>query len=164
MSSNPVHDEVYSIQHYVIKFVSDLRQVAVFFSGTLVSSINKTDGHEIAEILFKMALNTINPNPSPNPNPVKFICPSHFWRSNYSIGVFQQIYKLSSTFHLLKYLFFKFIPSIHSYIRFVYYVECLMTLSTSLFVCLFVVLFFKINFQISFKLFKMHILIPWCTY
>jgi len=25
-SSNPVH-EVYSIQHYVIKFVSDLRQV-----------------------------------------------------------------------------------------------------------------------------------------
>ena len=27
MSSNPVHGEVYSIQHYVIKFVSDLRQV-----------------------------------------------------------------------------------------------------------------------------------------
>jgi hypothetical protein len=24
VSSNPVHDEVYSIQHYVIKFVSDL--------------------------------------------------------------------------------------------------------------------------------------------
>jgi hypothetical protein len=108
----------------VMKFVSDLRQIEVFFSGTLVSSINKTDGHEIAEILFKMALNTINPNPSPNP--LKFICHSHFWRSYYSIGVFQQIYKLSSTFPLLKYLFFKFIPSIHSYIRFVYYVECLM--------------------------------------
>ena len=30
MSSNPVHDEVYLIQHYVIKFVSDLRQVAGF--------------------------------------------------------------------------------------------------------------------------------------
>jgi len=28
VSSNPVHDEVSSIQHYVIKFVSDLRQVA----------------------------------------------------------------------------------------------------------------------------------------
>jgi hypothetical protein len=28
--SNPVHDEVYSIQHYVIKFVSDLRQVGGF--------------------------------------------------------------------------------------------------------------------------------------
>jgi hypothetical protein len=28
--SNPVHGEVYSIQNYVIKFVSDLRQVAGF--------------------------------------------------------------------------------------------------------------------------------------
>jgi hypothetical protein len=26
VSLNPVHDEVYSIQHYVIKFVSDVRQ------------------------------------------------------------------------------------------------------------------------------------------
>jgi hypothetical protein len=30
VSSNPVHDEVYSLQHYVIKFVSDLWQVSVF--------------------------------------------------------------------------------------------------------------------------------------
>jgi hypothetical protein len=30
MSSNPVHGEVYLIQHYVIKFVSDLRQVGGF--------------------------------------------------------------------------------------------------------------------------------------
>jgi hypothetical protein len=30
VSSNPVHDEVYSIQHYVRKFVSDLRQVGGF--------------------------------------------------------------------------------------------------------------------------------------
>ena len=30
VSSNPVHGEVYSIQHYVIKFVSDLRQVDGF--------------------------------------------------------------------------------------------------------------------------------------
>jgi len=30
VSSNPVHGEVYSIQHYVIKFVSDLRQVVGF--------------------------------------------------------------------------------------------------------------------------------------
>jgi hypothetical protein len=29
-SSNPVHGEVYSIQHYVIKFVGDLRQVGGF--------------------------------------------------------------------------------------------------------------------------------------
>jgi hypothetical protein len=30
-SSNPFHDEVFSIQHYVIKSVSDLRQVEGFF-------------------------------------------------------------------------------------------------------------------------------------
>jgi hypothetical protein len=30
VSSNPVHGEVYSIQHYVIKFVIDLRQVGGF--------------------------------------------------------------------------------------------------------------------------------------
>ena len=31
VSLNPVHGKVYSIQHYVIKFVSDLRQVGNFF-------------------------------------------------------------------------------------------------------------------------------------
>jgi hypothetical protein len=30
LSSNPTHDEVYLIQHYVIKFVSDLQQVGGF--------------------------------------------------------------------------------------------------------------------------------------
>ena len=30
VSSNPVHAEVYSIQHYVIKFVSDLWQIGGF--------------------------------------------------------------------------------------------------------------------------------------
>jgi hypothetical protein len=30
VSSNPVHGEVYSIQHYVIKFVSDLPYVSDF--------------------------------------------------------------------------------------------------------------------------------------
>jgi hypothetical protein len=30
MSSNPVHNEVYSIQYCVIKFVSELRQVGGF--------------------------------------------------------------------------------------------------------------------------------------
>jgi len=54
VSSNPVHDEVYSIQRYVIKFVSDLQQVGGFCPGTLVSSINK------AEILLKVELSTIN--------------------------------------------------------------------------------------------------------
>jgi hypothetical protein len=40
VSSNPVHSEVYLIQHYVIKFVNELRQVAGFSLGTPVSSTN----------------------------------------------------------------------------------------------------------------------------
>jgi hypothetical protein len=39
-----------------MKFVSDLRQLGVCFP---VSSTNKTDRHDIAEILLKVALNTI---------------------------------------------------------------------------------------------------------
>jgi hypothetical protein len=39
----------------------------VVFSGTPVSSTNKTDRHDyIIEILLKVALNTINPNPLDN--------------------------------------------------------------------------------------------------
>jgi hypothetical protein len=56
--SNFGHGEVCSIQHYVIKFVSDLRQFEDFFLSTLVSSTNKTDCHNINEILLKVALNT----------------------------------------------------------------------------------------------------------
>jgi len=37
VSSNPPHDEVYSIQHYVIKFVSDLRQVCGFLRVLRIS-------------------------------------------------------------------------------------------------------------------------------
>jgi Fe-S cluster biosynthesis and repair protein YggX len=57
VSLNSVHGEVYSIQHYVIKFVSDLRQVSDFF---LVSSTNKTYSYDITEILLKVVFNTIN--------------------------------------------------------------------------------------------------------
>jgi hypothetical protein len=35
---NPAYGEVYSIQHYVISFVSDLGQVNGFLQGTPVSS------------------------------------------------------------------------------------------------------------------------------
>jgi len=52
VSSNSAHGEVYSIQHYVIKLVSDLRQVGGFLT-------NKTDGHDMTDILLKVALNTI---------------------------------------------------------------------------------------------------------
>ena len=61
MTSNPADGEVYSIQHYGIKFVSDLQQVDGFLLSNLVSSANKTDRHNIAEILLKVALNTIKP-------------------------------------------------------------------------------------------------------
>jgi hypothetical protein len=56
-SSNPVHGELYSIQYYVMKFVSDLRQVGRWFSP--VPSTTKTDRHDIIEILLKGSLNTI---------------------------------------------------------------------------------------------------------
>ena len=49
------------IQHYVIKFVSDLQTTGRWFSpGTPVYSTNKTDHHDIAELVLKVALNTIN--------------------------------------------------------------------------------------------------------
>ena len=50
--------KVYPI-HYVIKFVRDLRQDDGFLRGTLVSSTNKTDRHDIIEILLKVALNSL---------------------------------------------------------------------------------------------------------
>ena len=58
VSSNPVHVEVYSIHYYLLTFVSNLRQVGDF-SDTPVSFTNKTDRHDITELLLKMALNTI---------------------------------------------------------------------------------------------------------
>jgi len=59
VSLNPAHGEVYSIQHYVIKFVSDLRQVGGFLWLLLVYSTNKTDRHDITETLLKIALSII---------------------------------------------------------------------------------------------------------
>ena len=74
---NPVHGEVYLIQHYVIKFVRDLWQVSGFLRElrfpppikltttiTPVSSTNKTDHHNITKILLKVVLKTINLNQS----------------------------------------------------------------------------------------------------
>jgi hypothetical protein len=64
LSSIPAHSQVYSIKYYVIKFVSDLRQVGVFSPDTPDSSTNKTDRHDIAEILLKATLSTTTPTPS----------------------------------------------------------------------------------------------------
>jgi hypothetical protein len=50
-SSNPTHGEVYSIQHYVISLLVTCDR-SVVFSG--YSSTNKTDCHNITEILLKV--------------------------------------------------------------------------------------------------------------
>jgi hypothetical protein len=57
VSSNPAHGEVYSIQYYVIKFVSDLYQVSGFL--WVLQFPPATDRHDITEILLKEALDTI---------------------------------------------------------------------------------------------------------
>ena len=58
-----MHYALHMLQNYVIKFVSDLRQVSGFLRGTPVSSTNKSDHHNIDEILLKVVLNTITPYP-----------------------------------------------------------------------------------------------------
>ena len=55
VSSNPAHGEVYSRQHYVIKLVSDLQQVSGFLRVLAGSSTDKTDLHDITEILLIVA-------------------------------------------------------------------------------------------------------------
>jgi hypothetical protein len=60
VSSSPGRGEVYSIQQYVIKFVSDLWQISGFlWVLSAVSSTNKTDHHDITEILWKVALSSM---------------------------------------------------------------------------------------------------------
>jgi len=54
--SNPVHGEVYSIQHICYKVCQWLATGQWFSPGTPVSSTNKTDRHDINEILLKVAL------------------------------------------------------------------------------------------------------------
>ena len=59
----PLRNEtVKIIRTVVVKLVSDLRQIGGFSPGTPVSSTNKTDRHDIAEIVLKVVLNT-NSNP-----------------------------------------------------------------------------------------------------
>jgi hypothetical protein len=59
-SKNGISLQVYSIQHQVITIFSDLRQVLWFSVGNPASYTNKTDHHDIPEILLKVALQTIN--------------------------------------------------------------------------------------------------------
>jgi hypothetical protein len=54
VSSNLAHGDVYSIYIiYVLMIVSDLN-----CGRSVVFSTNETDGHDITEILLKVALNT----------------------------------------------------------------------------------------------------------
>jgi hypothetical protein len=53
---------MYTIQFYVIKFVSDLQQGPWYSLGTLVSYNDKIDLHDITEIVLKVPLNTLTPN------------------------------------------------------------------------------------------------------
>jgi hypothetical protein len=62
VSSNPAHDEVYSIQF--MELCDKVTCSRSWFSpGTPVSSTNKTDHHNIVEILLKVALITITLHP-----------------------------------------------------------------------------------------------------
>jgi hypothetical protein len=45
LSSNPAHAEVYSMVHYVIKFVSDIQQIDGFLLGHIVESGVKHHNH-----------------------------------------------------------------------------------------------------------------------
>ena len=51
-SLNPVHGQVYPIQHCL--------SVSGFLRFSPVASTNKTEHHDITEILLKVALSTIN--------------------------------------------------------------------------------------------------------
>ena len=78
------------VQHYVIKFVSELRQVGGFLRVLRFSSTNKTDRHDITEILLKMAWNTIKPKPI---------------KLSYHCKIDKQI-RINTYFKMLKYILF----------------------------------------------------------
>ena len=66
VSSNFAHYEVYSIQHYVIKFVCDLRQVGGFlrvFWFPPPIKLTVTDRHDITEIFFESGVKHHNHSP-----------------------------------------------------------------------------------------------------
>ena len=60
VSSNPAQGDVYSIQHYVIKFVSDLRQVSGFLRVLRFPPPLKLTPQYITETLLKVTLSTIS--------------------------------------------------------------------------------------------------------
>jgi hypothetical protein len=67
-----------SIQHYVIRFVSNLRQVGGFLRVLRFHPPIKTDRHDVTEILLNVALSTIKPT-QPNPK-IRF---AYMYKSQY---------------------------------------------------------------------------------
>jgi hypothetical protein len=51
---------MYNLWHYLSTLCDKVCEWLAFSPGTRVSSTNKTDRHDITEILLKVALNTIN--------------------------------------------------------------------------------------------------------
>ena len=60
VSLNSAHGKVYSMQNYVINFASDIRQVGGVLQVLLFPTLIETDHHDMAELLLKVALITIN--------------------------------------------------------------------------------------------------------
>ena len=71
VSSNHTYGGVYPIQHFVIKFVSDVQQVHGFFRVLRFPTL-KTDHRDITEILLKAALATITLALNPKMNVERF--------------------------------------------------------------------------------------------
>jgi len=61
--NNDTRCEVYLIQHYVMKFVINLRHVVVFLRVLRFPPPITTGRHDMTEILLKIALNTITITP-----------------------------------------------------------------------------------------------------
>jgi hypothetical protein len=53
-SWNPAHYKVYSIQHYVMQIVNDLRQVSTFLQGLRFFPPIKLNPHDKKKILLKV--------------------------------------------------------------------------------------------------------------
>ena len=75
----PHSGELYSIQHYGIKCVSDLWQVDSFLWVLRFPPPIKLDCHNITEILLKVKLNTVSLNDREYEIPYKFNIFCHFW-------------------------------------------------------------------------------------
>ena len=82
---NLTDGKMYSIQQYVINFVSDLWQISCFLPDTPVSSTNKTDCHDMAEILLKVALNIITITPLGFPLLLMYLMSMNMLCTNFNI-------------------------------------------------------------------------------